>query len=261
MNAGVGTPRVGRSSSSGLRGYRVAKTPQSTNTASGYHAGYGNNTTATAPRAVTPSSRYRHTAASPSSSSYLYKQPTLRSNRVTLILDLDETLVHSSFDPIPADLHIPLVMDGEHYVAYVNKRPHLEAFLSKCVELFDVIVWTASLSVYAEPLVNELCRMARCGNIKKMYREHCTEVAGGGYVKDLSTLGRSLNDVCIIDNSPSVAIFQPQNLIPIVSWYEDKNDTSLLQMFPFLEKLAQSFSVQGTIASYLSANGNSYTVS
>ncbi|KAJ9435966.1 hypothetical protein DIPPA_17100 [Diplonema papillatum] len=170
-------------------------------------------------------------------------QKPLRNTRVTLVLDLDETLVHSSFDPIPADLHIPLVMDGEHYVAYVNKRPHLERFLARCVELFDVIVWTASLSVYAEPLINELCRMARCGNLKKMYREHCTEVAGGGYVKDLTTIGRSLEDLVILDNSPSVAVFQPNNLINIVSWYDDSNDTALLELIPMLEHLTSTPSV------------------
>ena len=171
----------------------------------------------------------------------------VRQQRVTLILDLDETLVHSSFDPVLADLHIPLVMDGEHYVAYVNKRPFVEEFLRKCTQLFDVIVWTASLSVYAEPLINELSRMARIGNLKKMYREHCTEVAGGGYVKDLSTLGMSLEDVCIIDNSPSVSLFQPKNYVAIQSWYECRNDTALKQMIPFLEKLSDCRSVTDVI--------------
>eukprot|EP01063_Lacrimia_lanifica_P010938 TRINITY_DN176_c0_g2_i1.p1 TRINITY_DN176_c0_g2~~TRINITY_DN176_c0_g2_i1.p1 ORF type:complete len:373 (+),score=108.82 TRINITY_DN176_c0_g2_i1:65-1183(+) len=179
----------------------------------------------------------------------------MRSERVTLVLDLDETLVHSSFEPTSADLHIPLVMDGEQYTAYVKKRPFVDQFLAKCVELFDVVIWTASLSIYAEPLIQELSRHARCGPLKQMYREHCTQIPTGGYVKDLTIMGRSLNDVCIVDNSPAVAQYQPKNLIPIVSWYDCPNDTALRDMIPFLEKLAKCQTVYDTIptlSSYVS---------
>ena len=176
-------------------------------------------------------------------------QQKRRGSKVTLVLDLDETLVHSTFEPTEADLLIPVVLDGEHSTAYVKKRPHMEEFLRKCVEHFDVIVWTASLAVYAEPLINELCRLSRIPILKKMYRDSCSTLPGGGYVKDLTTLGRSLDDVCILDNSPSVARLQPKNLINIVSWYDDPSDRCLKDLFPSLERLAVAGSVLDVIPS------------
>ena len=184
-----------------------------------------------------------------------YALPQRVSSRVTLVLDLDETLVHSSFEPCEADLHIPLVMDGERYVAYVKKRPYMEQFLARAVELFDVIVWTASLPVYAEPLINELCRLARCGSVKQMYRCSCSQLADGGYVKDLTAIGKRLEDVCILDNSPSVAQLQPKNLLPIVSWYDDPRDTCLGELIPHLEKLATCRSVHDVIPSMPGCGG------
>ena len=169
--------------------------------------------------------------------------------RVTLVLDLDETLVHSSFEPCEADLHIPVHMDGERYTAYVKKRPYVEEFLRRCVELFDVVIWTASLAVYAEPLVDELCRRARCGNLRRMYRDSCSQLPDGGYVKDLTKMNRCLSGVCILDNSPSVARLQPKNLIQIVSWYDDPLDTCLRQLALHLDRLSKGPCVREVIPS------------
>ncbi|KAJ3272452.1 hypothetical protein HDV01_005521 [Terramyces sp. JEL0728] len=55
--------------------------------------------------------------------------------------------------------------------------------------------------------------------------------------KDLSVLGRDIKDCTIIDNLPSSYMFQPSNAIPITSWYDDKNDTELIGLIPFLEDL------------------------
>ena len=58
------------------------------------------------------------------------------------------------------------------------------------------------------------------------------------YVKDLSELGRDLRDVLIIDNSPSADYFQPENALPITSWYDDKSDRCLYDYIPFLKALS-----------------------
>lgn len=58
------------------------------------------------------------------------------------------------------------------------------------------------------------------------------------YVKDLTLLGRDLRDVIIIDNSSTAYYFQPENALPIVSWYDDKNDTLLYDYIPFLRALS-----------------------
>jgi RNA polymerase II subunit A small phosphatase-like protein len=96
-------------------------------------------------------------------------------------------------------------------------------------------MFTASLSKYAEPLYAKLDKNKVTATL--LYREHCT-FYNGIFVKDMSKLGRSLNDVIIIDNSPSSFLFQPENALPSISWYDDKNDRELNDFVPILEKLA-----------------------
>jgi len=69
----------------------------------------------------------------------------------TLVIDLDETLVHSSFEPIPNSDVISIELDGATRVVYVAKRPHVDAFLHKMAPLFECVLFTASEACYANP--------------------------------------------------------------------------------------------------------------
>jgi len=72
----------------------------------------------------------------------------------------------------------------------------------------------------------------------RLSREHCTFYQGM-YVKDLAELGRDLRDVLIIDNSPTAYLFQPDNALPIISWYDDVSDRLLYDYIPFLKALSK----------------------
>lgn len=82
-----------------------------------------------------------------------------------LVLDLDETLVHSSFkvnsnfrklrcmavltklQHIPqADFTIPVEIEGAYHNVYVIKRPGVDQFMKRVGELYEVVVFTASVS-------------------------------------------------------------------------------------------------------------------
>ena len=45
----------------------------------------------------------------------------------------------------------------------------------------------------------------------------------------MSRLGRPMKDIIIVDNSPMSYLFQPENGVAILSWYDDKNDTKLFE--------------------------------
>lgn len=76
---------------------------------------------------------------------------------VTLVLDLDETLVHCTVEPVPdADLTFPVVFHGITYEVHVRLRPHLFTFLEKIKNKYEVIVFTASQQVYANELLNRI---------------------------------------------------------------------------------------------------------
>lgn len=102
-------------------------------------------------------------------------RPEMR-GRKCLVLDLDETLVHSSFKacaiatpfllPEPgclcekwtdacfimsqilhqADFTIPVEIEGQYHNVYVIKRPGVDDFMKRVGELYEVVVFTASVS-------------------------------------------------------------------------------------------------------------------
>ena len=74
---------------------------------------------------------------------------------VSLVLDLDETLVHCTVEPVDdADLVFPVVFHGITYQVHVRLRPYLNQFLESIAGKFEVIVFTASQKVYANELLN-----------------------------------------------------------------------------------------------------------
>lgn len=167
--------------------------------------------------------------------------------RKTLVLDLDETLVHSSFKPVPnADFVIAIELENEIHHVYVLKRPGVDEFIRKVAEKYEVVVFTASLSKYADPLLDKLDPQRLMKS--RLFREACVQHYGN-YVKDLSQLGRGMTQTLIIDNSPYSYIFQPENAIPISSWFSDPNDRQLYEILPILDTLNESEDVCATLAS------------
>lgn len=133
--------------------------------------------------------------------------------KICMVIDLDETLVHSSFKPINnPDFVVPVEIDGTSHRVYVLKRPHVEEFLKRVGRLYECVLFTASLSKYADPVADLLDKDKVFK--KRLFRESCAFYRGN-YVKDLGRLGRDLNRVIIVDNSPASYIFQPRNAVSI----------------------------------------------
>jgi len=126
--------------------------------------------------------------------------------------------------------------EGKLSKVYVKLRPGVFEFLKKMARIYEVVIFTASVSNYATPLIDNFLDVENYG-FYKLFWENCT-FKSGYYVKDLSRLGWDLKDIIIVDNLPSSYWLHPYNGIPISSWYDDETDWELITLSVLLEHLS-----------------------
>ena len=165
--------------------------------------------------------------------------PSKYPNKKTLVLDLDETLVHSSFKRVKnCDIKQPIDIDGSCQTVFVNVRPFAEDFIQQMSKYYEIVMFTASIQKYAQPIFNKLDTERLCSAM--LFRESCSiDPKTGFMVKDMTRLGRRIEDVIIIDNSPNSYHYQPENALPSKTWINDRLDYELRDMIPFLRKLTE----------------------
>ncbi|XP_068322438.1 uncharacterized protein [Pyrus communis] len=151
-----------------------------------------------------------------------------------VLLDLDETLVHSVTGPPPKkfDFVVRPRIRGKIMTFYVVKRPGVDEFLEKLGNKYEVVVFTAGLREYATLVLDRLDRKRVISH--RLYRDTCTEV-NGRFVKDLSGLGRDLSRLVIVDDNPNAYCFQPENAVPIRPFVDDVADRELRRVLEFFE--------------------------
>lgn len=164
---------------------------------------------------------------------------TVGPHQKTLIIDLDETLIHSmakggrytTGHMVEVKLQQPVGAGGQiigpqvPILYYVHKRPHCDEFLKKVFQRaefpspsnaanpphpqvckwYNLIIFTASVQEYADPVIDWL-ETERKYFAGRYYRQHCT-FRNGAYIKDLAQVEPDLSRVMIIDNSPMCYIF------------------------------------------------------
>ena len=142
--------------------------------------------------------------------------------KYSLILDLDETLVHYI---------------EEENRAYVQVRPYADFFLNEMAKYFELVIFTAAAEDYADIVLNELDKNKVINY--KLYRKH-TEQINGVFIKDLSKLGRDLTKILIVDNNKDNFSLQPENGLHICSFIGDQNDDELYNLSGDLMKIVES---------------------
>ncbi|KAF7977640.1 hypothetical protein HWV62_3054 [Athelia sp. TMB] len=182
----------------------------------------------------------------------------------TLVLDLDETLIHSTSRPLlssgssgsgllalggfgkrnkAAGHVVEVVLGGRSTLYHVYKRPFVDYFLRKASRLvkhvsgwYTLVIFTASMQEYADPVIDWLD--AGRGILEhRFFRDSCTQLPNGSYTKDLSVVEEDLARVCLVDNSPISYRINEANGIPIEGWTHDPSDEALLDLLPVLDSL------------------------
>lgn len=152
--------------------------------------------------------------------------------KMTLVLDLDETLVH--FCEVPND--DPEDPSKTKHLFLV--RPYVSTFLSSCSKYYEIVIFTASVKNYADYILDILDPEKEFIS-HRLYREDC-DFRDDCYIKDLSRLGRELSETLIVDNNAGNFQLQPDNGILIKSWYGEEGDQALKNLGPLLEEIALS---------------------
>ena len=184
--------------------------------------------------------------------------PPKTSGKKTLVLDLDETLVHSQFITFsaPSDVILKIEIENEIHDIHVMVRPGVKEFLEKMEKLYEIVIFTASVSKYADPLLDIIDKKGFCPF--RLFREHCSLI-NTTFVKDLQRLGRDLKNIIIVDNSPLSYALHPENGLPILTWFEDKSDRELYHITPILEFLSYVKDVREFIPKFVGPdNGINY---
>ncbi|ORY98501.1 NLI interacting factor-like phosphatase-domain-containing protein [Syncephalastrum racemosum] len=163
----------------------------------------------------------------------------------TLVLDLDETLVHSvrlgsyaSRQQVSNSIKrkkIEVQDDKQSLMYEVYKRPHVDFFLKTISQWYKVVIFTASMAEYADPVIDWLDQDHNIIS-QRYFRQSCV-MRNGNFAKDISLAESNLAKVCLVDNSPAAFELYQENGIPLPGWISNPNDESLLDLLPLLDAL------------------------
>jgi len=168
----------------------------------------------------------------------LPKRDTHKDKR-TLVFDMDETLIHCNESlEMPADVILPIIFpNGEVVEAGINVRPYAIEILRELSQHFEIIVFTASHSCYANVVLDYLDPHEEYIH-HRLFRESCVVTDEGLHIKDLRVIGnRNLSELVLIDNAAYSYGFQLENGIPIIPFYDNKADQELMHLIPYLKFL------------------------
>jgi TFIIF-interacting CTD phosphatase-like protein len=129
---------------------------------------------------------------------FMYLVPKRSLTDMTIVLDIDETLVHTEeemetfdaelkSDPILVDDLYDIHLDHGEYKMWGTKRPHLDEFLLFCFSYFkNVCIWSAGKSDYVHAIVKKIFAPFREPDIIYTFDE-CVQTDEGYWIKPLET--------------------------------------------------------------------------
>lgn len=156
-----------------------------------------------------------------------------------IILDVDETLIHSSTEPID---------NGNKYVIlnsfYVYLRPQVIEFLSLLSYDSDYIlaIWSAGSYEYVHSIIEYLFK-GLPPPIWIMTRNNCDKdinkplsFAVKNHNKLYPNYPISINDLLLIDDRDNVTKFNELNHLTIREYEGEKYDNELIKLYEFLDE-------------------------
>ena len=168
--------------------------------------------------------------------------------RHLLVLDLDETLIHASEDPLHR------VADHIVYGYHVYRRPHLDAFLASCFEHYSVGICSSASDEYVEAVAKlivpdpgrlEFIWGRSKASFSRVRRDDDDYTFFDPwnhrhYLKPLAKLKRfgwTLDQMLIVDDTPEKCVRNYGNAIYPREYDGREDDDELLLLAHYLERL------------------------
>ena len=153
----------------------------------------------------------------------------MKSNRQLIILDLDETLIHSAY------LDLKINQDPIKYkYFYIYQRPYLKEFLNAVSDHFDLAIWSASKSDYVKTIIRKT--VLKNYNFQFVYtRSKCQRIfSKGGSIRYLKKLELNVDfelytKVIFLDDFPEM-IKPIQNCIKVSEYRGSESDDELMKL-------------------------------
>jgi len=171
-----------------------------------------------------------------------YLPPIDNKYKYTLVLDMDETLIHFVYRNKNIKNMITYNMIEQNDLSQLGMfllRPYTKYFFDKLKNLYEIIIFTNGIKEYCDKILSLID--PNLEYIKfRLFRKHSISKDNDIKIKDLSLLGRDLSKIIIIDNSAKNYKLQQDNGLPISSWKGDVNDTALKNLVPILKNIAEN---------------------
>jgi Dullard-like phosphatase family protein len=169
----------------------------------------------------------------------VFLTPSHNSKGITLLLDMDETLIHSEeykpggrYDMV-IEIRAP---NGRIEKIGVFIRPYCMEFLRRMNQKFEVGVFTAAKQPYADKVLEKM-DPTQSLITTRLYRQHCSN-ANGHFIKDFRVIGnRKKEKVILVDNLIYSYAADVQNGVPIKPYLFGKDDCELEYLADKLEML------------------------
>jgi hypothetical protein len=181
--------------------------------------------------------RIRRIKSSCKNGLYIEIQYIIKMDKILIVLDIDGTLLHASFE-------------SEQYISTykLHYRPGLLEFIKLIQTHFEVAIWTAGSDDYAKFVCDRLFdnldpplfiwSHKRC-TIR--YVQTGLTISKAYIIKKLSKIKWNINRILIVDNTPSTYMLNYGNAIPISTWKLDYNDDALDKLGMYLTETFNKF--------------------
>jgi len=166
-------------------------------------------------------------------------------NKILLVLDLDETLIHATEQKLKIDI------DFQYANYFIYRRPHLEWFLETMSANFKLAIWSSAEDKYVEEIVEKI----KPENIEFEFvwgRTRCTtkrdfqldEYVHEKRLNKVKKKGFLIERILMIDDSPEKTKDNYGNAVYVTAFEGDQTDSELKMLAEYLNSIKDSQNVR-----------------